>query len=117
MPVVIDVEQWSNPSNHPDSRVIDRLENMAAYLRERGIPVMFYTNRKGLDKFISDGFADYPLWYCTFGQPPADLNWQFWQYTHTGTAEGVKGEIDLNVFRGSEKAFADSVARWRTLVR
>ncbi|MBE1284346.1 MAG: glycoside hydrolase [Rhodobacteraceae bacterium] len=30
-------------------------------------------------------------------------NWQFWQYSGTGTVPGIAGEVDLNVFGGSKR--------------
>lgn len=35
--------------------------------------------------------------------PGAD--WTFWQYTGTGSVEGVRGPVDINVFRGSAAAW------------
>ena len=31
--------------------------------------------------------------------------WVFWQYSGSGLSHGVKGQIDLNVFHGSEQGW------------
>lgn len=38
-------------------------------------------------------------------------DWTFWQYTGTGLARGVSGEVDLNAFGGSRKQWARWLAR------
>lgn len=37
-------------------------------------------------------------------------SWSFWQYTGTGIVPGVKGDVDINVFRGSP----DKWAAWQS---
>lgn len=36
-----------------------------------------------------------------------DQHWMFWQYTGTGIVPGVRGDVDINVFRGSEAEWQD----------
>jgi lysozyme len=33
--------------------------------------------------------------------------WTFWQYTSTGIVPGIAGRVDINVFAGSKRAWAD----------
>jgi lysozyme len=50
------------------------------------------------------------FWLRAVAKHPADLYdghpWTFWQYTSTGLIPGIAGEVDINVFEGSE-------AEWR----
>lgn len=39
------------------------------------------------------------------GQVYPGVGWTFWQYTGTGIVPGVRGNTDLNVFRGSQDAW------------
>lgn len=52
---------------------------------------------------------DYGLWVADPGAaakiPPPWSRYLFWQYSHTGQVEGIKGKTDLNVFRGTEEQF------------
>ena len=59
--------------------------------------VMFYTNKDGYNKFIKGNFDDYPLWLCAFSKPE-NIEWTIWQYSHWGEVDGIKGEVDLNIF-------------------
>lgn len=44
--------------------------------------------------------ADHP------GQVYDGAGWRFWQYTSTGLIPGIAGKVDINVFGGSEAAWA-----------
>ncbi len=52
-------------------------------------------------------FYEYPLWIANYGPhlapsvPPPWHTWAFWQYTETGKAIGVKGNVDVNYFNGT----------------
>lgn len=56
--------------------------------------------------------AKYPLWLADYrGAPPgeqpteiAGWPWTFWQYTGSGSVNGISGPVDRNVFRGSSAA-------------
>ncbi|MCM1110671.1 MAG: hypothetical protein NC336_05645 [Clostridium sp.] len=117
LPVVIDVEEWTNPSNELDERVVGRLREMTDYLGARGIPTAIYTNRKGFDRYISDRMSGSTLWICRFQYPDDDLRWTFWQYTHRGEVWGIRGRVDLNVYNGSRASFEAATARWRKEIR
>jgi lysozyme len=49
------------------------------------------------------------FWLRSVAHPPDQVYpaqpWAFWQYTGTGIVPGVEGGVDINVFRGSERAW------------
>lgn len=104
-PLVIDVEEHGNNVDIEPQIVINRLTDMVKLLQRRNIDIMFYTNKKGYYKYISDHFAAYPLWICSFSDPPIGREWTFWQYSHEGTVAGYKQEVDLNVYNGDAEQF------------
>lgn len=107
MPLVIDLEEWTNPRDIYTHEVLDRLNAMIRYIESNGYTVMFYTNKDGYQRFIREYFKDYPLWICSFSDPPlglADDNaWQLWQYSHKGWVSACNTPVDLNTFNGSRK--------------
>lgn len=116
LPVVIDVEEWTNPDNELPANVARRVREMADYLLERDIPVMVYSNREGYDKFLSREFGDCSLWICSLRESHPEHNWDFWQFTHRSKARGVEGKVDMNVFNGSTDAWETATAKWRKVV-
>ncbi len=54
------------------------------------------------------------FWLRSTAAHPRDIYrgqaWTFWQYTGTGLVPGIAGRVDINVFAGSQAAWADWVA-------
>ena len=56
---------------------------------------------------LDDYMARFPidrLWARAIVWKPYPLakDWLFWQYSSRGRVSGIKGRVDLNVFRGSQ---------------
>lgn len=105
MPLAIDVEKDGNPKTQTDI-IISRLQEMINYLEERNIPVIIYTNMEGFNRFYENFFANYPLWIARFLKPGTDIDWSVWQYSHEHEVPGIHGDVDMNVFCGTESDFA-----------
>jgi len=71
------------------------------------VPIVY-----GSPAFLSAHFEDwsgvktYPLWVAEYTDRPAPVsgpwaNWDFWQYSNSGTVNGISGPVDLNWFNGS----------------
>lgn len=110
LPVVIDIEQWTNPEYRTTPRVVATLKSLIYRLEREGHQVMLYTNKDGYEEFVSGRLDDYPLWICSFSPLPSGMHWDFWQYTHRGGVDGISGRVDLNVWNGTleewEKLYA-----------
>ena len=104
LPLVVDVEDWSNDNHIKDDRTQKNLDDMVDNLRSRGHKVMIYTNGDGYKKYIKDGQVNINLWLCSFKQPDRirHIPHQMQQYSHWGRVRGIWGDVDLNVFNGSE---------------
>lgn len=105
LPAVIDIEEWGNPKHISTEEIVDRLSALISYLNQNGHNVMFYTNKDGYERFLKNRFDEYPLWICSFSNPPLgekdDNHWVIWQYSHLGWTEGCDSEVDLNTFNGT----------------
>ena len=103
LPFVIDIEEYSNDKNTSTEDVISQLSALINTLQVHNLPIMLYSNKKGYSRFIKGRFDDYPLWICSFTNPPIDEKWLFWQYSHKGIVKGISGNTDLNTFNGSRE--------------
>ena len=106
LPLVIDLEDdWGNGATTSRSVAIQRVIEMIHCLNQAGYAVMIYTNFDGYEKYYKDMLVDCDLWLCSFTSPDLlpDLPHCIQQYSHEGTVAGVKGKVDLNVFRGSKR--------------
>ena len=105
LPLVVDVEDWSNDDQIKDERTQKHLDAMLDNLKSRGYKVMIYTNGDGYKKYIKNGQININLWLCSFKQPDKlrRIPHQMQQYSHWGRVRGIWGDVDLNVFNGSEQ--------------
>ena len=106
LPLVIDLEDdWGNGATTSRSTAIERVMEMVNILKHKGYSVMIYTNRDGYEKYYRDILVDCDLWLCSFTAPdllPNDPH-IIQQFSHEGSVDGVKGNVDLNVYRGSKR--------------
>lgn len=101
--LVIDVEKTGNPSDVSIEEVRKKLSAMVDYMNLLGYRVMIYTNHEGYYDYMAEDLPGYPLWICRFQENPINAEWTFWQYDHHGKLDGIKGEVDLDVFCGSKE--------------
>lgn len=69
-------------------------------VKEAGYTPMIYTNRNWLVQMLDvTRLGGYKIWYAHYTNQP-DLPYEYtgWQYTDSGTLDGVSGNVDLNVW-------------------
>lgn len=67
---------------------------------------MLYTGNYFGRTHFTEALWDVPVWVAKYSTtPPSDMagwsQWEFWQYSSSGTVPGVGGAVDMNLFRGS----------------
>lgn len=104
MPLVVDIEDWSNDYLVSKADTRKRLVEMVKTLKSSRRRIIIYTNGNGYDEYYKPNFADDELWLCSFNEPDSIKNTGhiFQQYSHWGRVKGIKGDVDLNVFMGSK---------------
>ena len=104
LPLVIDLEDdWGNGATTSRETAVKRVMEMINILNNKGYQVMIYTNLDGYNKYYKDMLADNDLWLCSFTSPDLlpHMPHRIQQFSHEGTVQGVKGDVDLNVWCGS----------------
>lgn len=106
LPPVLDVEKSGNLSvGHMQDEVRRWLK---AVENEFGVKPIIYTNIFFFEKYFHEGFEEYPLWIAHYLQPdkPRITNeWVFWQHSDSGRVNGIKSNVDFNVFNGDSTQF------------
>ncbi len=107
LPPVLDVEV----TDKRDKKIIQKgiknwLEIVEAHY---GVKPIIYCNRYWYKTYIHGKFDDYLVWIAAYTRKNPKLagnaKWHFWQYTDRGRINGVKGNVDMNVFYGTEEEF------------
>lgn len=73
-----------------------------------GVKPIIYTNVDFYTRILKDDFDEYPLWiahYLEKHRPRIYRDWSFWQHSETGKVNGIKGNVDFNVFNGDSADF------------
>lgn len=98
---VIDVESRGVVS---EQKFQDDLRIFIALLeKEYGVKPIIYTGYRFYHKHLSHPFyQNYPFWVAHYGMKDMNFkdHWKFWQFTCKGRVKGIKGAVDLNVFKG-----------------
>jgi lysozyme len=105
MPPVLDVEE-THGIPHPiiRKRVREWLEKVE---RHYGRKPIIYTGVDFYNRVLGSEFDDYPLWiahYLKRDNPKIYRKWTFWQFSETGTVNGISSKVDFNVFHGDSAA-------------
>ncbi|QLF69324.1 glycoside hydrolase family 25 protein [Peteryoungia desertarenae] len=123
LPPVIDVEYNGESSCRFRLSPREVREKMQVFMdrleRHYGKRPIIYATPDFYEDNLRGHFRDYPFWLRSVAAHPSvrypERKWLFWQYSGTGLSQGAGGEIDLNVFYGSEndwQRFIHGKARW-----
>jgi lysozyme len=88
---------------------------MAMIERHYGQRPIVYTNISFWEDNGFDQITDEEFWLRSTAGHPSEIypgaQWVFWQYSGTGRVPGIGGNVDLNVFAGSESSWRAWLAR------
>ena len=116
LPPVIDFEFYGDKENDPQKKeaVCEDLDKMLEILEDRyGVKPIIYATEKTYELYLAGDYEEYDIWIRNVIIKPKmsdGRDWTFWQYTNRGLLDGYSGEekfIDINVYFGTEKEFAD----------
>ena len=102
LPPVIDLELSGNCSARPDRASVARevqafLEPVEAAVGE---PVVLYLLDDFDGRYRLRDDLDRDLWLRRIGRKPDVDGWWMWQFHHSASVDGIRGDADLNVMRG-----------------
>ncbi len=105
LPPVLDIEQL------PETQSIDSLKmGLRRWLNRvenhYKVKPIIYSGERYYADFLKEEFAGYKFWIANYNffVGSIDKDWLFWQFTEKGTVNGIKGNVDLNVFNGNAEA-------------
>lgn len=112
LPATIDLEESGDCGTMPDKAAFRKeLADFVAKLKAAyGHTPILYVNYSIYDKYFSGENDAYRLWIAdTNHESPAlpnNASWTMWQYGWHGSAAGISGEVDLDVFNGTPEMLA-----------
>ncbi len=102
LPPILDIEKRG-------TKPLDEFQNnvktwLTVVQQEYDVTPIIYTNLDFRRKYLSDSvFNHYPLWIANYYKKVLryDGEWAFWQYTDLGKVEGIRYNVDFDLFNGS----------------
>ena len=103
LPPILDVERISKVQSI--SSLKTGIKNWLDIIElHYGIKPILYTGANYYKDHLAGEFLDYKLWIANYNnvkQPLNNFDWEIWQFSDNGTASGIKGPVDLNLFKGT----------------
>jgi len=105
LPPTIDVEFGGNSKEMPEKeRLQAELNDFIQEVKNTYYksPILYVTY-DSYEKYIAGNFEDCVIWIRDLfhtAKLKDGRSWMFWQYNCRGRVDGIKGFVDLNVFRG-----------------
>jgi lysozyme len=104
LPPVLDIEKL------PVEQSIDSLKiGLKRFLKKIDehykIKPIIYTSQKYYEDFLEEEFEDYTFWIANYNFIDEKINddFLFWQFTEKGKVNGIKYNVDLNIYNGTPK--------------
>ena len=108
LPPVLDVEEMGNCTTAQLQREV--LSWMKIVEKHYGITPILYTGYKFRTSYLNTPeFDKYPYWIAHYYVDSLEYKgeWAFWQHTDAGKVDGIKGNVDINVFKGDYQDLMD----------
>jgi lysozyme len=105
LPPVIDIEEAHGLSN---GKIREALMICIETLEKKyNTKPIIYTGADFYKNKLGESFDEYPLWVAHYEQavaPHISRKWIIWQHNCKGRVNGIRGDVDFNVFNGSLSA-------------
>ena len=104
LPPVIDIEVSNGKSSE---KIREGLKIFIGRLEKQyKLKPIIYTNISFYNSNLKGHFKEYPLWIAGYFDHDRfynefDTPWTFWQHSEKGKVDGIKGNVDFNVFNGN----------------
>ena len=108
LPPVLDVEKKGSLSGKELRTAVKRWLDIVE--KAYGVKPIIYTGYKFRTSYLNDSiFQDYPYWIAHYYVDRLRYKgpWAFWQHTDRGEVDGIRGDVDVNIFNGNLQELHD----------
>lgn len=100
-----DTVLWLDIENQPNwtkEEAIDYVNKFVGYVQSQGYKIGIYTGLSFYYEYLDGNIGNVPIWLASYGKQPSQFpNTVSWQYTESGSLNGVIGDIDIDYFNDS----------------
>jgi len=107
LPPVVDIEFGGNCPQRPSPEQLNA--ELASFLgpveTAFGKQAIFYLTDEAAEAY-SGSILTRRRWVRSLAVKPSEDDWIYWQYHNMGRVDGIEGDVDLNVLKGSRETLA-----------
>ena len=104
LPPILDIERLSKIQSVKSLKI--GVKNWLKIVESHyGAEPILYTGAHYYKDHLADDFSKYRLWVANYNKvnnPLKKYKWMMWQFSDNGTVNGIKGPVDLNLFKGTK---------------
>ncbi len=103
-PICFDTEKIKNDTSRAENLTVEERTNIAKAfcnkIEEAGYETAIYANAKWLTTALNlKDLQQYKIWYADYQENPIyPYEFAMWQYTQTGTVQGINTNVDINLY-------------------
>lgn len=104
LPPVLDIENVSENQSIENLKV--GLKRWLSIVRRHyKVPPIIYTSEKFYNDYLKQDFKGYNFWIANynFNIKYIKEDWLFWQFSKKARIEGIKENVDINIYNGTPK--------------
>lgn len=105
LPPILDIERVSSVQSLHNLR--KGLRNWLSLVEAHyGVKPIIYSGKKFKEAFLEEEFSGYRFWIAAYTVTQREFPAQqlFWQFSESGSIPGIRGSVDLNIYRGNSEA-------------
>lgn len=107
LPPVVDIEETRGKSK---AEVVKNLKEYLQIVHHKyKVKPIIYSNYNFIEDYLADDFKNYPFWIAHYYHqemtPIDSVNFLFWQHSDKSDLLGIDGNVDANIFTGTEEQF------------
>jgi len=83
---------------------------LSAVERVTHVRPILYVNQLFVNRYLNEApdlKRNYQIWIARYGEYKPDVKLAVWQLSPNGRVNGIRGEVDINVFNGYHTQFED----------
>ena len=105
LPPVVDIEETRGKSK---AAIVKSLKEYLKLIQEKyKVKPIIYSNFNFIEDYLADDFKNYPFWIAHYYHqemtPIDSINFLFWQHSDKSDLFGIAGNVDANIFTGTEE--------------
>lgn len=116
LPIFIDSENGNNGAGRADYGKLSRslrtavVNEFCSTIEKAGYKTGVYASESWFKSYLDISKIKYLFWVAKYSTNKPTIYYDMWQYSDKGRIDGIKGNVDISVYKNTLKKSADEIA-------